>query len=139
MKTRFYNQTPPQNNQDAFNRVWQFFILDNHAKSKSEDGVRCLYRGYGEGQACVVGCMMPTKMAKRADGKYDACGESAISFIVRVLPSAEEWFNGVDLGFLVALQDAHDSYDFDSNKFSLLTNLSKAFGLSVPIGQRPIK
>lgn len=79
--------------------------------------------------------MMPTRMARKADGKHETCGDTQIKFITSILPSAKKWFGGVSLGFLIALQETHDTYDFDSNKFSLLTNLSKAFGLSVPSGK----
>lgn len=123
------NKTKPRSNQEAFNRVWRHFILEDNEQCGSRT-IGCSYRG-ARGQACAVGCMMPYKMAKKADNDGRDCATD-IETIINRLPSAEKWFSAVDLHFLESLQCAHDRDGFNDDKENCLREVATSFGLTVP-------
>jgi len=124
-----YNKTKPRNNQQAFNRVWRYFIIDGHNQCMSESRKEgCAYRGDKRGEGCAVGCMMPNRMANEAD-KYDASG---ILTIWDKMPSVGKWFYKVDKDLLDSLQTAHDYNSFNERKLTMLSDVAKRFKLKIP-------
>ena len=123
------NQTPPASNQDALNRVWEYFVINDNPRST--DKGRCLYRS-PNGSACGVGCMMPDDMAKKADEQYDLSGYADIKSIREELVNVNEWFSKVDKSFLSSLQKEHDNESFtEERKRRRLTELASRYSLSV--------
>jgi hypothetical protein len=90
------NETKPTGNQDAFDRVWQHFVIEQNPFCVAYDGptdpnrvvaARCLYRrsysnetdeglaettklGVNDGDCngCAIGCMLPDSIASHAMG-----------------------------------------------------------------------
>ena len=124
------NKSKPQSTQDAFNRIWQFFIVEGHNQSRDTNG--CAYRGKEKGTACAIGCMLPTTLAKRADKLFHTENNSAIEKVIDRIPEVGNWFEEVDWAFLKDAQTTHDKGDFNENKENLLTALAKEYGLTIP-------
>lgn len=108
------NQTPPQSNQDAFNRVWQHFIVEKNPRSVQihDDGnPRCLYRTIMDGgkvNGCAIGCMMADKHYQREFENQSA--ESITKLLTgNGTPEVREWFTLCDTDFLRDIQLAHDN------------------------------
>jgi len=99
------NRTKPRNLQDAFNRIWRHFIIQGYGQSRDITG-RCAYRGEKKNApACAVGCMLPTKLARRAD----KLGVSSVLNASIKIPEFDRWFENVDLADLGRLQFFHDN------------------------------
>ena len=125
------NQTPPENKQDAFNRVWQHFIVEKHdqcAVIRDSNIPKCLYRKDGNG--CAVGCMMPDEMAKKCDGNQDSDNNFDIFGILERFEDVREWFKNVQKGFLKQLQVSHDMYFQDFKE--QLESIAARNGLTIP-------
>jgi len=129
MRNTLKNQSRPRSNQDALNRVWKHFVVEGNAQCSDAGG--CKYR-MGLHEACAIGCMIPTKLARRAD----LLDNSGIQGVLDRMPSFRGWFNKVKKDLLVDLQSSHD-YAFDSHgklKESLVA-VAKKHGLTVPVSK----
>jgi hypothetical protein len=128
----------PRSNQDAFNNVWQHFIVEGQPRGvrpvrPDESPVigeydRCLYRG-GEGQMCAIGCQLP------ADLSLSELGNSAsLVRLWHACSAVRAQFTHVDLGLLDALQQAHDRRtSADVAQFAAeLRVVARRFHLTVP-------
>lgn len=122
-----YNKTKPRSNQQAFNRVWRYFVLDGNSQCKTSGSSSCSYRG-SRGKACAVGCMMPSRMAIRAD----ALNATDIDSVVGDIPSAKKWFSRVDICFLETLQMTHDAEGFNEDKSYKLKSVAAKYRLTIP-------
>ncbi len=96
--------------QEAFNKVWNYFVVEKHGPSAeilSNGAVRCQYRGEN-GCRCAVGFLLP-------DAEY-------VPDMENLIPFASKWDNGnyidpwknvislrpLGEGFLEDLQSCHD-------------------------------
>ena len=132
----FPNKTAPTGAQDAFNRVWDFFVVQKNSHSFID--TRCLYRTRKHGvsiSGCGVGCMMPDDMAIQADQQR----ESGIGSVLSNMPVVVEWFSMVPPIFLTRLQRAHDvtagmtTSAQTTTIESVLRILAGEYGLNIPV------
>jgi hypothetical protein len=99
----------PLSNQDAFNNVWQYFIVDRHPRAlvveseveETDNFSRCRYRT-ADGRMCAVGCQLPDALYRP-----DMEGEAA-STVVNIADDVTEYFCHVQPRLLDRLQVAHD-------------------------------
>lgn len=113
------NQSPPTNFQDAFNRIWQHFVIEKNPPSVREHSIIkpntvCLYRA-PNGNGCAVGCMMPDEMAKRSDTlppevlSSEFLPSTSIRSVIARDSLVAEWFKNINPSALGDLQGIHDS------------------------------
>lgn len=102
-------QEPPQDNQEAFDRVWNTFIVQRQPRAvktlSPHSGIEsCLYRTE-EGTGCAIGCQIP-------DALYDPRleGKNALT-LVEFEHKIGDHFVKVTPKLLDALQRAHDDQD----------------------------
>lgn len=131
------NQTPPKSNQDAFNRVWQHFIVEKNPRSVqpvvTEDS-GCTYRSVMDGgkiNGCGIGCMLPDHLYRR---ELENKSVVVITDDSLQYSGITEWFKKCSRSFLSELQLCHDrSSNEDIEHFVKdLQDLAKAFKLTVP-------
>ncbi len=113
------NRTRPVNDQDAFNRVWDYFVVKNNKPSRNEEA--CLYRFNGKG--CAIGCMLPDRLAKKADSL--ALDDSSINIVIKKFPEIASWFAYTSPLLLKDLQKAHDSWQYGIKKEDKKESLRK--------------
>lgn len=117
-------QTKPQprSNQEAFNNVWQHFIVENHPQARTEQGY-CRYRT-SNGLACAIGCQVPDKLVSDSDDN------TSLGILLE-----QKWkahFAYVDPILLSELQGIHDSSDDYEELKERLTLLAADHGLCIP-------
>ena len=117
------NKTPPLNNQDMLNRVWQHFIVEKHPACETKDGI-CVYRE--DEQGCAIGIVLPDNIARGLSG---GIGRLLTKPILDKDFDLIEWLKNCTLEFMVALQDWHDSHEL---KISELIKVSDSYGLIIP-------
>lgn len=84
--------------QDAFNIVWNHFVVNKGKPSVDRDSISCLYRGEA-GAKCAIGVLLPDKnYEKSLEGEE-------LEFVASLIPGLRVKEN---LGFLRQLQQAHD-------------------------------
>lgn len=92
-------RTRPYTLQEAFNRIWKFFIVEKHPQSADESF--CRYRS--KDSACAVGCLIP-------DSRQIAqCEGEGVSYLIGQVPLARKLLQKVDMGLLTQLQSIHDN------------------------------
>jgi hypothetical protein len=121
------NDTPPTGNQDALNRIVEYFIVGERDQCKGVHS--CLYRRV-DGHACAVGCLVPDALIKDADKLYNGNGADADDMIDE-LPNVADWLRNCDVNFLMEVQDWHDEY---FNQYYKLASIADRFDLQVPRG-----
>lgn len=100
-------QDPPQNDQEAFDRVWQTFIVELQPRAVGteivDDGPpSCVYRT-SDGRGCAIGCQLPDKLYwPKHEGK-------SVWTLLDSAADIREHFKNVNTKLLGALQHAHDS------------------------------
>ncbi len=110
-------------NQDAFNIVWEHFVVKGNPPSRSEL-YGCAYRGEN-GERCAAGLLIP-------DEKYTPKMEGFTvyeGFVFDALPG------GLDVRFIGALQNAHDDADpktFREDVRESLEGVASRYGLEIP-------
>lgn len=121
------NLTPPENNQDAFNRVWKHFIVEGNPQCTNLQK-KCLYRH--ENNGCAIGCMLPDDLAQLADTTLSG---NAINYVIKSIPGVKKWLENVHNDLLVQLQHAHDNpcYSLSAMKMELL-KIARRFDLTIP-------
>lgn len=85
----------PQSNQDAFNNVWQHFIVEGN-KPAIDAGGACVYRGT-EGKMCAIGCQL-------ADDVYDPMLERKTFMDISDVAAGKPPAYGVELDTEVAIR-----------------------------------
>lgn len=132
------NQTPPINNQDAFDRVWETFVVKGAPPCAVMDDIgttQCLYRNGEHG--CHIGIMIPDQMVQELEleGDIETCLEDCgLEF--------NNWFANCDTEFLMRLQYVHDAnmfFDgepsepyFGPHYISDMEELADNYGLKIP-------
>ena len=95
-------------NQEAFNRVWTYFVVEDHPKAvvqpnRGQSQAKCTYYG-PNGERCAIGCLVSEDVAQRLEAKHSCVAASGIQL------KEPELLTGLpeDPKFLDALQMAHD-------------------------------
>lgn len=124
----------PHSNQDAFNNVWQHFIVERNPRARDRSE-KCRYRIFDDTgiavNACAIGCQLPDNLYRV--GGIEGLGVNA--FFAQLETDFEtivEYFRDVDPSFLISLQRAHDQMR-TSLKQALIA-LANAYHLTVPDG-----
>ena len=87
------------NNQSAFDKVWDWFVVQGHGVSMDSQGTG-MYRGPGD-LRCAIGCLIPDEL-------YMENMEYLGITDFRGFASIGELFAGIDLDLLRAMQNLHD-------------------------------
>lgn len=94
----------PLSNQDAFNNVWQHFIVERHDKAAA--GPMCLYRTEDGQNGCALGCQIPDEFIRR----YQLVSRNPdAASLLDTDPEITQYFIAVNEELLVLLQGAHDN------------------------------
>ena len=124
-----HNQTKPKDNQDCFNRAWEYFSDPDFVRCVNENGI-CCYRAKfdDKNRACVIGDQMPDRLAN----KYAA----SILDLINEESSVKRWFGNVDIKLLRMLQNLHDTANVFAttveDRHRYLRVIAKALNLEVP-------
>lgn len=130
---KFLNSTPPESNQDAFNKILAWLTRPDASLCVDVDG-GCSYRSPDGNNACAIGVLMPTKLARSINSSKF---ESNISTILCRHSSAKEWFEKCDEQFLTNMQSFHDYTMFhcdysNSNRLESLKDIAITYKLKIP-------
>lgn len=136
-------QSKPMSNQEAFDRVWQRFVVEKAPIAST--GIACRYR-LGDSHGCAIGVQLP-------DDLYIPSFEGASAFQLlmvarpfngfQYMPEEEvnrvrRHFDRVAPALLEALQTAHDREKYsmqpDRGLAVSLRNIADDFGLHIPGG-----
>jgi len=123
MKTKFFNSAAPKNNQDAFTKILAWLTRPD-ASLCGDGGGGCWYRSPDGNNACAIGTLMPTKLARAIDNTNSSSdfSSSDIATVLETRPAAKKWFAKCDVEFLAQMQQFHDDNMFsDSNTDCLVT------------------
>lgn len=119
-------------NQEAFNRVWDHFVVKKGKPSMSKDG-NCKYRG-PNGAKCAVGVLIPDEAYRES---YDSDGGYSLYTLISD-PPVSSVLCGVTPGLLFAMQHVHDASakalrrDFHSMVEQGLRELAVVYDLIIP-------
>jgi hypothetical protein len=92
----------------AFDKVWQYAVIEDKPLSFVKDGVQCLYRS-PEGNKCWIGCLIPDEIYEPdMDDSLDYLALSIENVRARH-KSLRKLFHRIPNEFLGQLQAAHDS------------------------------
>lgn len=117
------NRTKPKSDQDAFDRVWNYFVVKG-APMGVKDGTG-VYRGPNN-QSCATGCLMP-------DALTNARFESRpIGTLMQERARVRSWFGNTTKGFLASLQTAHDMSISLRELRHRLKGVASSHGLTIP-------
>lgn len=91
-------------NQEAFDKVWNHFIVQNHGQSINPVSGFCKYRsGDPDSPCCAVGVLIP-------DDLYETNMENKGVRFLMGIDAVKSLFSGVDLQLLRDMQIAHDGH-----------------------------
>jgi hypothetical protein len=121
------NATPPLDNQDFLDRLWQHFIVEQNLPSLNHAG-RCVYRNE-KNNGCAIGCMLPDEMALKADARVYGNG---IMSVMDAFPDIQKWLSAVSPALCQRAQQLHDDHPHTGMHPDDLRALAVDFGLSVP-------
>ena len=118
--------------QDAFGKVWQYFVVEKHPRAFDASLGTCAYWIPATGCKCAIGCLLTDEEAAELDR---GTLRKATCFMRErdIIPNSDEnaWY-----GFLNLLQVAHDAYDGDGDfhKFieTRLRDVANEYKLAVP-------
>ena len=123
-------------NQEAFNRVWQHFVVEKQPRSYvNNDG--CCYRG-PNGAKCAVGVLIPDELYRpeMEDWSVTSLNSRADEFPTLFGPGG--CLAGANIDLLTRIQAAHDSYsiygnpEFDRYMGKRLREIAQQFSLTIP-------
>ena len=133
MKTKFFNSAAPKNNQDAFTKILAWLTRTDASMCVAGDGIRgCMYRSDDGNNACAIGTLMPTKLARAID---KAGGISNIITVLETRPAAKKWFAECNVDFLMEMQEFHDDNRFSDSKtecLDILEAVADKYKLKIP-------
>jgi len=133
MKTKFFNSAAPKNNQDAFTKILAWLTRPDASMCVAGDRSRgCMYRSDDGNNACAIGTLMPTKLARAID---KAVGISNIITVLETRPSAKKWFAKCNVEFLMEMQQFHDDNMFSDSKtecLDILEYVADNYKLKIP-------
>jgi hypothetical protein len=118
--------------QEAFDAVWDWFVIQRARRGWDVPVARCVYRG-SDGCRCPIGRLLP-------DHLYNPSMEgSSISQLIENFSDIEEHFTPCDVAFLNDLQLVHDNsvsaaggYDFNGYMQKKLRELAEVYELVIP-------
>lgn len=119
-------------NQEAFNKVWQLFVVEGRTKDLNQPAV---YSHKPTG--CFIGCLLEPGLAQELDA---VCLEEEIYSIYRILDfeganetfdTIKELFADCDSFFLVDLQITHDN-NLSQMFEEKLRGLAEKYRLEIP-------
>lgn len=132
----------PLSNQEAFDRVWNRFVVEKAPKS-IEGGV-CVYRG-ADDKRCAFGLMLPEKLYRREFegmsaatvlGDNDPSDQmNSIGELAHLQREIRRHFEYVSHRLLLDLQSAHDNASVTENRSTIADDLravAKRWNLNVP-------
>lgn len=123
------NQTPPHSNQDAFNRVWQHFIVEKNPRCVTPNTKTCIYRNETGKNGCAAGIMIPYKF-------YSTSMEGEpIDVLLKSMqvPNLVDWFKNVSTPLLCDLQKAHDSRLDLTGVEDSLRSVAEKWDITIPL------
>ena len=135
MKTKFFNSAPPKNNQDAFDKILEWLTRTDASQCTGGDHqCGCTYRNSDGNNACAIGVLMPTKLARSIDR---AGGVSDIVTVLSWSSSAKKWFAKCNHNFLTNMQSFHDNSMFaraysNSDRLESLKDIATTYKLKIP-------
>ena len=110
--------------QDAFNKIYEWFSDPSHAKSYDAHQMLCKYRD-DHGNKCAIGVLIPDEL-------YDPAMENmSLGEVVDRLPSVFDDVN-MSMNFLLRVQHAHDDAHDRENVIEQLQIVADGFQLEVP-------
>lgn len=122
---KFLNQTPPKNNQDAFNRIIAWLNRPGATICMNSSN-QCVYRN-NKNNACAIGTLMPDSMAEKLWGSI----HNVTEYI-----DISVWFENCNLEFLNIMQKFHDDVFFASwsrnYKDNYLNDIIRRYNLTLP-------
>ncbi len=130
------------NNQDAINRNWQYFIVEQHPPAYDVLSQTLVIPAYvtDNGARCAIGCLFPDFDFRVAGSLIEGgiTEEDTLELIQKERPEISQ----VSLNFLDELQQAHDNWakawhdgdDGASHDFyaEQLRYLATCYGLAIP-------
>jgi hypothetical protein len=116
-------RTEPYTLQEAFDRIWQFFVVDKHPKSLSSNGSTCCYRS--EYSACAVGCLLPDDLITPEVNYY------AVADLENEIPQVRHLLLGI-YASIRYLQHIHDWSADLASMTDMLRNFAQDHHLTVP-------
>ncbi len=131
MKTKFFNSAAPKNNQDAFTKILAWLTRPDASLCDNARG-GCSYRSPDGNNACAIGTLMPTKLARVIDDKNSF---SDIATVLETRPAAKKWFAECDVDFLQEMQEFHDDNMFCDSKtecLDILEAVADKYKLKIP-------
>lgn len=134
MKTKFFNSEPPKNNQDAFNKILEWLTRTDASLCTGQPIRGCTYRNSDGNNACAIGVLMPTKLARSIDR---AGGVTDIVTVLSWSSSAKKWFANCNDHFLTNMQSFHDNIMFqrnysNSDRLASLKDIATTYKLKIP-------
>jgi hypothetical protein len=123
---KFLNSTPPESNQDAFNKILSWLTRPDASQCVGKEG-GCSYRSPSGDNACAIGALTPNRMARQIDRSKDNTG---ILTVLYRYPTAKKWFDKCGEGFLNAMQMFHDDTMFSGCSNSSCLNVLKSIAIS---------
>ncbi len=109
------------NNQEAFDGVWDWFVVEKHRPGTNPDGVGCAYY-IDDVTRCAIGCLLPISLAKGLRS-YEGIGVVLKSKGMVIA----QHFEGVNHGLLRALQRAHDGSAYATSGYNPEPNDHETF------------
>jgi hypothetical protein len=129
---KFLNSTPPESDQDAFNKILSWLTRPDASRCVSKGG-GCSYRSPSGDNACAIGALTPNRMARQIDRSTN---NTDISTVLYRYPTAKKWFEKCDEGFLNAMQMFHDDTMFgncsNSRRLCVLESIATSYKLEIP-------
>jgi hypothetical protein len=132
MKTKFFNSAAPKNNQDAFDKILAWLTRPDASLCAGGPQRGCSYRSSDGNNACAIGVLMPTKLARGID---NAGGVTNIVTVLESRSAAKKWFAKCDVEFLSEMQSFHDDNVFCDSKSDCLNKLesiANTYKLKIP-------
>lgn len=120
--------------QQAFNKVWRWFIVDKRPMASAEPGKHseCLYRG-PDGARCPVGVLIPNRLYLPKFENTPVCSIAEVESTPKELRNR---FKAIGVSFLDSLQEMHDNEFTQAERRSDIKRLLKEFAcdfdLTVP-------
>lgn len=124
----------PYTRQEAFDRVWQWFIVEQHPRAVDPQAAWCCYRTPDRCTACAIGCLIP-------DSRYRTAFDGPYGGTFRDLQKLGDWdavaqlFSPDDDVFYQDLQQLHDYIPYGSGRLEgELRRFADRHGLTIPEG-----
>ena len=130
---KFLNSTPPESNQDAFNKILSWLTRPDASQCNGKHG-GCSYRSPSGDNACAIGVLTPDRMARLIDRSKE---DTDINTVLNSRPTVKKWFEKCDERFLNSMQRFHDIIMFsraytNSSRLDSLKDIAITYELKIP-------